>query len=140
MSLQTLRDIRLQRLRPPQVELVTMSCPRPNWRWLLEDPAIVWLPAGSDVRAHDLRPLVGLPVTALVDDLERRRSEVGEAVAAVGEQGPAAHGQEGEADMGEGRAGEGAERAQRWQEGALLLGDGICAAIRCTVKPRANGS
>ena len=35
MSLQTLRDIRLQRLRPPQVELVTMSCPRPNWRWLL---------------------------------------------------------------------------------------------------------
>ncbi|HMM72839.1 MAG TPA: hypothetical protein PKC22_11595 [Rhodocyclaceae bacterium] len=84
MSLQTLRDIRLQRLRPPQVELVTMSCPRPNWRWLLEDPAIVWLPAGSDVRAHDLRPLVGLPVTALVDDLERRRSEVGEAVAAVG--------------------------------------------------------
>ena len=66
MSLQTLRDIRLQRLRPPQVELVTMSCPRPNWRWLLEDPAIVWLPAGSDVRAHDLRPLVGLPVTALV--------------------------------------------------------------------------
>ena len=83
MSLATLRDMRLARLRPAAVTLVLRDCPRP-WPWLRDDPAVVWLPQRADARSHDLRPLVGLPVTALVDDLERRRSEVGEAVAAVG--------------------------------------------------------
>ena len=36
------------------------------------------------MRAHDLRALTGLPVTALVDDLGAREVEVREAVASVG--------------------------------------------------------
>ncbi len=83
MSLQTLRDMRLARLRPAAVTLVLRDCPKP-WPWLRDDPAVVWLPQRADVRSHDLRPLVGLPVTALVDDLDRRMSQVREAVAGVG--------------------------------------------------------
>lgn len=84
MSLQTLRELRLMRKRPRQVDLVTMDCPRPDWRWLRDDPSMVWLPASTDVRAHDLRPLVGLPVLAMVDSLARRLDEVRQAVGAVG--------------------------------------------------------
>ena len=83
MSLDTLRHMRLQRKRPASVKLVTRDCPR-NWVWLLDDPAIVWLPQRTDVRAHDLRPLVGLQVTALVDDVQRRVDQVTQAVADVG--------------------------------------------------------
>ena len=83
MSLETLRYLRLSGLRPRAVYLVTKACPKPHWRWLLEDPARVYLPQEADVRAHDLRPLVGLPVTALVDDLRRRREQVIEALREV---------------------------------------------------------
>lgn len=83
MSLETLRSVRRQRLRPEGVFLVLRDCPRP-WPWLLDDPAIVWLSPRQDVRAHDLRPLVGLPVTALVDSLTKRRAEVIEAVGQAG--------------------------------------------------------
>ena len=84
MSLETLRAARRARLRPAGVFLLTRECPRPQWRWLLDDPSCVWLPERSDVRAHDLRALTGLPVTALVDDLGAREVEVREAVASVG--------------------------------------------------------
>lgn len=84
MSLQSLRELRLRRLRPAMVSLVTMDCPRPQWLWLRDDPALVWLPQRSDVRAHDLRPLTGLPVEALVDCVERRAVQVRAALEAVG--------------------------------------------------------
>lgn len=83
MSLETLRYLRLSGLRPRAVYLVTKACPKPHWRWLLEDPARVYLPQEADVRAHDLRPLIGLPVTVLVDDLAKRREQVMEALASV---------------------------------------------------------
>ena len=83
MSLETLRALRLARLRPPAVTLVLRDCPKP-WPWLRDDPAVVWLPQRADVRSHDLRPLVGLPVTALVDDLTRRADEVRQAVTDAG--------------------------------------------------------
>ena len=83
MSLETLRAARRARLRPAGVFLLTRECPRPQWRWLLDDPSCVWLPERSDVRAHDLRALTGLPVTALVDDLRRRREQVIEALREV---------------------------------------------------------
>ena len=79
MSLIALRDMRLRGMRPAAVALVTRDCPKP-WPWLHDDPAIVWLPQRADVRAHDLRPLVGLSVTALVDDVKRRTEEVMQAV------------------------------------------------------------
>lgn len=84
MSLQSLRTLRLQRLRPARVSLVLRDCPQPRWKWLLDDPAIVWLSPLSDARAHDLRPLVGLQVAALVDDLGRRADEVRQAVIGAG--------------------------------------------------------
>ena len=83
MSLATLRDIRLIRKRPAAVLLVTLDCPR-KWSWLRDDPAIIWLPKQSDVRSHDLRPLTGLPVTALVDSVDKRDAEVREALGSVG--------------------------------------------------------
>lgn len=84
MSIASLRELRLARLRPAGVKLVTLDCPRPRWRWLLDDPEIVWLPSRTDVRAHDLRPLIGLEVTAFVDSLDRRSAEVCEAVESAG--------------------------------------------------------
>lgn len=84
MSIASLRELRLARLRPARVKLVTLDCPRPRWRWLLDDPEIVWLPSRTDVRAHDLRPLIGLEVTAFVDSLDRRSAEVCEAVESAG--------------------------------------------------------
>lgn len=84
MSLQSLRSVRLAGLRPESVKLVLRDCPKPHWLWLRDDPAIVWVSERLDVRSLDLRPLVGLSVTALVDDLERRRAEVVEAVDSVG--------------------------------------------------------
>ena len=83
MSLETLRALRLARLRPPAVTLVLRDCPKP-WAWLRDDPSVVWLTPRADVRSHDLRPLVGLPVTALVDDFTRRAAEVRQAVADAG--------------------------------------------------------
>ena len=83
MSLETLRYLRLSGLRPRAVYLVTKACPKPHWRWLDDDPTRVYLPQATDVRAHDLRPLFGLPVTVLVDDLAKRREQVMEALASV---------------------------------------------------------
>jgi hypothetical protein len=48
VSLQTLRDMRLARLRPAAVTLVLRDCPKP-WPWLRDDPAVVWLPQRADV-------------------------------------------------------------------------------------------
>lgn len=83
MSLKSLRDLRMGGLRPAHVRLVTLDCPKP-WPWLRDDPSIVWLPPRCDVRSHDLRPLVGLPVDALVDNLDRRVKQVQEAVENAG--------------------------------------------------------
>ena len=83
MSLETLRELRRSGLRPHAVTLVTKACPKPQWRWLADDPTRVYLPQASDVRSHDLRPLVGLKVTALVDDLGKRRAQIVEAMADV---------------------------------------------------------
>lgn len=84
MSLETLRVIRRDRLRPPEVFLVTRECPRPGWRWKLDDPQALWLSPRRDLRAYDLRAIVGLPVTALVGDLERERTGVVDVVANAG--------------------------------------------------------
>lgn len=84
MSLRSLRSVRLAGLRPESVALVLRECPKPHWLWLRDDPAIVWVSQRLDVRSLDLRPLVGLSVTAFVDDLKRRRAEITEAVDAVG--------------------------------------------------------
>ena len=67
MSLETLRYLRLSGLRPRAVYLVTKACPKPQWRWLDDDPTRVYIPQATDVRAHDLRPLFGLPVTVILD-------------------------------------------------------------------------
>ena len=83
MSLQSLRAMRLDRLRPRSAYLLTMDCPSP-WAWLRDDPSLVWVSPRTDVRSHDLRPLVGMPVVALVDSLATRRDEVTEAVEAAG--------------------------------------------------------
>ena len=83
MSLETLRELRRAGLRPHAVTLVTKACPKPQWRWLADDPSRVYLPQETDVRSHDLRPLVGLKVTALVDDLGKRRAQIVEAMADV---------------------------------------------------------
>ena len=83
MSLETLRELRRAGLRPRAVTLVTKACPKPQWRWLADDPSRVYLPQASDVRSHDLRPLVGLKVVALVDSLDKRRAQVIEAMADV---------------------------------------------------------
>lgn len=84
MSLSSLRDLRLSRMRPAGVTMITADCPRPHWKWLLDDPSLVWLSGRTDVRSHDLRPLVGLEVKAFVDDVRRRSAEVREAVAGAG--------------------------------------------------------
>lgn len=84
MSLETLRSIRRERLRPDGVFLVTRECPRPDWRWKLDDPQALWLSPRRDLRAYDLRAIVGLPVTALVGDLERDRTGVVDVVANAG--------------------------------------------------------
>lgn len=83
MSLETLRELRRSGLRPHAVTLVTKACPKPQWRWLADDPTRVYLPKASDVRSHDLRPLVGLKVVALVDSLDKRRAQVIEALTDV---------------------------------------------------------
>ena len=84
MSLQSLRDLRLRGLRPAQASLVLMDCPKPTWRWLRDEPSLVWLSPRSDVRSHDLRPLTGLPVEALVDCIDRRGQQVKTALEQVG--------------------------------------------------------
>ncbi len=84
MSLESLRELRRQRLRPEGVFLVTRECPRPDWRWKLDDPQAIWLSPRRDLRAYDLRVIVGLPVTALVADLERERVAATDAVASAG--------------------------------------------------------
>lgn len=84
MSLDALRSIRRQRLRPPEVFLVTRECPRPDWHWKRDDPQALWLSPRRDLRAYDLRAIVGLPVTALVGDLERERTGVVDVVAEAG--------------------------------------------------------
>ena len=84
MSLETLRALRRERLRPAEVYMVTRECPRSDWRWLRDDPQAIWLSPRKDMRAYDLRPIVGLPVTALVGNLERERVAVAGAVADAG--------------------------------------------------------
>lgn len=84
MSLETLRALRRERLRPAEVYLVTRECQRPDWRWKRDDPQALWLSPRRDLRAYDLRAIVGLPVTALVGDLERERTGVVDAVADAG--------------------------------------------------------
>jgi len=84
MSLETLRSIRRQRLRPTEVFLVTRDCPRPDWRWKLDDPQAIWLSPRRDLRSYDLRAIVGLPVTALVADLAREKYAVADAVSDAG--------------------------------------------------------
>lgn len=70
MSLSTLRALRVKGCRPSEVFVVQRECPKPEWRWLRDDVQVVWLSARRDVRAYDLRPLVGLNVVALVNDLD----------------------------------------------------------------------
>lgn len=84
MSLQSLREQRLSGKRPAKVALVLRDCPKPNWLWLRDDPAIVWLSPRADVRSHDLRPLVGIQVAAMLDSLGNRLSQVREAVLSAG--------------------------------------------------------
>ena len=84
MSLQSLRAMRLERQRPRSAYLLTMDCPHPEWSWLKDDPSLIWLSPRADVRSHDLRPLVGMPVVALVDSLAARRQQVTEAIEAAG--------------------------------------------------------
>ena len=81
MSLETLRELRRSGLRPHAVTLVTKACPKPQWRWLADDPTRVYLPQASDVRSHDLRPLVGKDaaevargIAAMIDGLYIRQS------------------------------------------------------------------
>lgn len=83
MSLQSLRALRLEGMRPRSAYLLTMDCPKP-WPWLRDDPSLVWVSPRADVRSHDLRPLVGMPVVALVDSLRARKAEVIEAVESAG--------------------------------------------------------
>ena len=56
----------------------------PTWLWLRDDPTIVWIPRSHDVRAHDLRALVGTEVVAMVDSLSKRRNEIAAAMDEVG--------------------------------------------------------
>lgn len=69
MSLKTLRSLRLSGRCPADVIVVERDCPHPEWRWLRDDVQLVWLSPRKDVRAYDLRPLVGLQVVALVERL-----------------------------------------------------------------------
>lgn len=84
MSLESLRNLRRSGKKPLRVSLVTMECPRPTWLWLRDDPTIVWIPRSHDVRAHDLRALVGTEVVAMVDSLSKRRNEIAAAMDEVG--------------------------------------------------------
>ena len=84
MSLQSLRNLRLQRLRPTLgISLLTRACPWPHYDWYEQDPTKVWVP-GPDVRAYDLRALTGLKVTAFVESVALRREQVAAALEAVG--------------------------------------------------------
>lgn len=69
MSLTTLRNLRRSGMRPVDVFVIQRECPRPEWRWLRDDVQLVWLSPRKDIRAYDLRPLVGLQVVALVERL-----------------------------------------------------------------------
>lgn len=80
MSLQALQSLRRDGLRPSHVSVVAWECPVDRWAWWREDPAIVWLPARQDLRAHDLRALVGINVDVFVDDIDSRRDQVKAAI------------------------------------------------------------
>lgn len=84
MSLQSLRETRLRGLCPPEVFVVQRACPRPDWRWLRDDVQVVWMSPRRDVRAYDLRPLVGLSVVALVERLAEGLTTVAPAVKRAG--------------------------------------------------------
>lgn len=84
MSLTTLRALRVKGCRPSDVFVVQRECPKPEWRWLRDDVQVVWLSPRRDVRAYDLRPLVGLHVIALVGNLADGLEHVAPAVKKAG--------------------------------------------------------
>lgn len=67
MSLDSLRDLRRERMRPEEVIAVLVG-PRPAWRH--DSPAFVHVPQHSNPEDMDWRPLLGLwtAVFATVDD------------------------------------------------------------------------
>lgn len=84
MSLESLRHVRLGGSRPWLVRLIIGECPHPDWPWYHNDPSLVWSPEGRDLRALDLRPLVHLPVVALVPSIDKHRAMVTLALADAG--------------------------------------------------------